>query len=181
MTSIKRDPLLAVARGILWFLMGLMALGLAACIIALPAVLIFQDHILVSLSSELPAAPGPEMIGAILLVLVCAIILLGLMFRIFQLLLRIVATVGEGDPFVPDNAGRLTQMAWLALGTQLIAIPLGAMGLWLDEVTEGSESSDLHIEGGIGFEGLLLVLILFILARVFRKGAEMRADLEGTV
>ena len=29
--------------------------------------------------------------------------------------------------------------------------------------------------------GILLALVLFILARVFRKGAEMRAELEGTV
>ncbi len=35
--------------------------------------------------------------------------------------------------------------------------------------------------GGISGNGLLLMLILFILARVFRKGAEMRAELEGTV
>jgi hypothetical protein len=35
--------------------------------------------------------------------------------------------------------------------------------------------------GGISFGGFLLALVLFILARVFRKGTEMREELEGTV
>ncbi len=181
MTSITRDPLLAIANGLLWFLMALMALGATACVVAAPFVVIFQDRISVEIVKEVPTAPAPEIIGAILLVLVCAAILLGVLFRIFQLLKRIVATVGEGDPFVPANAARLTQMAWLALGAQLATIPVTAMGLWLDEVSEGGAHGDIHLGGGIDFGGLLLMLILFILARVFRKGAEMRDELEGTV
>jgi hypothetical protein len=37
------------------------------------------------------------------------------------------------------------------------------------------------VDFGLSFGGVLLALVLFILARVFRKGAEMRAELEGTV
>jgi hypothetical protein len=33
----------------------------------------------------------------------------------------------------------------------------------------------------VSLTGLAVGLVLFILARVFRKGAEMRQDLEGTV
>lgn len=46
------------------------------------------------------------------------------------------------------------------------------------------EAHELHAEvggGGIDASGILLVILLFILARVFRKGTEMREDLEGTV
>ena len=37
------------------------------------------------------------------------------------------------------------------------------------------------IDAGLDLSGIVLVVVLFILARVFRHGAAMRADLEGTV
>ena len=37
------------------------------------------------------------------------------------------------------------------------------------------------MEASFDFGGLILILTLFILARVFRHGAAMREDLEGTV
>ena len=43
------------------------------------------------------------------------------------------------------------------------------------------ENADITIDAGLDIEGILLALILFILARVFRHGARMRDDLEGTV
>jgi Fe-S cluster assembly ATPase SufC len=48
------------------------------------------------------------------------------------------------------------------------------------EVTEGSVTFHGQV-GGLDMTGILLVIILFILARVFRHGAAMREDLEGTV
>ena len=42
-------------------------------------------------------------------------------------------------------------------------------------------SDRLHVEGKISFHGLLLTLVLFILARVFRHGTTLRTELEGTV
>ena len=41
--------------------------------------------------------------------------------------------------------------------------------------------ADLRADFGFSGGGLLLMLVLFILARVFRRGAEMREELEGTV
>jgi hypothetical protein len=40
---------------------------------------------------------------------------------------------------------------------------------------------DADFDFGVSLGGLLLALTLFILARVFRQGAAMREDLEGTV
>jgi len=39
----------------------------------------------------------------------------------------------------------------------------------------------MNIDGGLDGGSILLILILFILARVFREGARMRDELEGTV
>lgn len=181
MTSIAKDPLLAIAKGLLWFLMGVMGLAAVACLVAIPAVLIMQDTIAAQIASELHGASFHDFLGALCLVLVLAAGLLGLLFRIFQLLKRIVDTVGQGDPFVPVNARRLTQMAWITLAIQLISLPLAGVAMWIHEVTEGATRTGFRSELGLDANGLLLMLILFILARVFRKGAEMRDELEGTV
>ena len=181
MTALTRDPLLAIAKGVLWFLMGAMALGGLASLVAMPLLIIFQDETAIQIAKDAPEIPMPDFIGALLLILACVVVLLGMLFRLFQLLKRIVDTVGEGDPFVPENARRLTQMAWLSLGVQLAALPIGAIGLWIEEVTEGKGGADITVDSGLSGNGLLLMLILFILARVFRQGAAMRAELEGTV
>ena len=39
----------------------------------------------------------------------------------------------------------------------------------------------MEVTADVSANGLLLVLVLFILARVFKTGAQMRDDLEGTV
>lgn len=181
MTSLTRDPLLAVSKGLLYFLMGALGIGAAACAVALPAILIMHDKVASAIAGELPSVPAPQFITAIAAVLVLAIALLALVFMILLLLKRIVDTVGEGDPFVPQNALRLTRMAWLSLVVQFVSLPLAGIGMWLERVADG-DPVDVHVSnGGLSGNGLLLVLVLFILARVFRKGAEMRAELEATV
>jgi hypothetical protein len=58
---------------------------------------------------------------------------------------------------------------------------MSGIGAWINALTKGQGHTDLEVIGGVDGNGLLLMLILFILARVFRKGAQMRADLEGMV
>ena len=181
MVSITRDPLLAIAKGVLWFLMGAMLLAGAACLVALPAVIIGQDRIVVALASNGLHAPGGDLIGAICLILVLVIGLVAMLFQVFRLLKQIVDTVGEGDPFVPENARRLTAMAWLTLAVQLIALPIAGIAMWVRENIGGEFKGEFKIDDGFSGNGLLLMLILFVLARVFRQGAAMRDELEGTV
>ncbi|PEQ14186.1 hypothetical protein B2G71_00825 [Novosphingobium sp. PC22D] len=183
MTSITRDPLLAIAKGVLYFLMAVMALGVVACLVAAPCLWIFQDLVSAEVAKEAPGFPMSEALIALSLLLLLVAAMLGMLFRIFQLLKRIVDTVGEGDPFVPENASRLTRMAWLTLAVQVVTFPMGGIGMYIYNITEPIRDADDHftIDSGLDANGLLLMLILFILARVFRKGSEMRADLEGTV
>jgi hypothetical protein len=184
MTSITRDPLLAIAKGILWFLMGVMLAGAVACLIAIPCLQVFRSEITVEFAKGAPSIPMPSFLWAVSAVLACSIALLLVLFRIFQLLKRVVDTVGMGDPFVPENARRLVQMAWLTLAMQVVTIPVGSIAVWIDKVVEESPKAHTDINSldfGFSSNGLLLMLILFILARVFRQGAAMRAELEGTV
>ena len=106
--------------------------------------------------------------------LIAVTAVLGLLF--IRLLRRIIDSVAQGDPFIPENAVRLSQMGWLSVAVQLIAIPAGALSGWI------AYTGHLrYIDVGFSVGGVVLALILFILARVFRQGAQMRADLEGTV
>ena len=73
---------------------------------------------------------------------------------------------------------RLSRTGWLVLAIQVAAIPLGAVVLWLSERVK---SVDADVDIGFSGNGLILALVLFILARVFRHGAAMREELEGTV
>jgi hypothetical protein len=61
-----------------------------------------------------------------------------------------------------------------------MALVVGGIAAWLQPYAE-KVGADFTTNADFGGGGLLLTLVLFILARVFRKGAEMRADLEGTV
>lgn len=182
MNAIKsRDPLLAAAKGLVWFFTILIGAVTLAVLIAIPAAIIFQGQIMAEIAKEGVSA-GSEVIGAILLLLVCIAALLALAVYFLVLLRRIIDSVGEGDPFIPENGKRLARMGWITVASQLVIIPLGAMALWLEGVIGDSDSNiDVSSDFGLSFEGILLALILFILARVFRHGTAMRDDLEGTV
>ncbi|KTR85316.1 hypothetical protein NS277_00115 [Novosphingobium barchaimii] len=183
MNAITRDPLLAIAKGLLWFLMACSVVAAAACVAAVPLLFIFQSEISIELAKEAHHFSPREFVPIVIGLLTVATVLVLILFRIFQLLKRIVDTVGAGDPFVPINATRLTQMAWLTLGVQLASALIGGIATLLDRVAGDAPHirGEIQVDSGVSGNGLLLMLILFILARVFRKGAEMRAELEGTV
>jgi hypothetical protein len=181
MTLRKLDPLLATAKVIVWFFTVVFAFAGTVVALATPVVLVMQDRVLAEMRGEGLTVDGGT-IGAILIVLVAVAALLGLMVWFLFILRRIIDSVRNGDPFAPVNADRLARMGWIALGGQLAAIPVGAMVMYLDS-TIGDTHDKVHIDADFGFDGggILLILILFILARVFRHGAAMREDLEGTV
>jgi len=133
--------------------------------------------------ADLAAAGAPSetyFVFIAALVLVWAMLSLNMLF--IRQLRAIVGTVDKGDPFLPDNAARLARMGWYALGIQMcefIGQPLAAAyGKYASGLTWGiSASGGQHVSlAPLGF-----AVTLFILARVFRKGTEMREELEGTV
>ena len=176
MTTLREDPLLGIARAILTFLMGLTIFVGATIAIVVPVVVLNQDRVLAEFAPSPPAMPGGDVIGAILAIMVLVAGIVALSFLFIRHLRRIVDTVRQGDPFIPENAMRLRSMAWLSIVLQVVALFAGALTMWLEEATKNLEA---NFDISIG--GILLPLVLFILARVFRRGAEMREELEGTV
>lgn len=176
------DLLLLAGKIVTIILQAVVGIGIAALAIALPALTIYRGEIVDTLAdgrqiplADLPLAPA---IGLILALLV----LLAALFVFFGKLRAIIATVGEGDPFAPANAQRLSRMAWLMLGVQFLIWPAALFAAELADWASQYDDFQLDI-GGDGFDltGILLIIILFILARVFRHGAALREDLEGTV
>ncbi len=178
----KPNDLLLLAAKILTIIMQV-AISFAGVfmLLAIPLMLVFQGYISAEIAKEAGEAVGafPAWTIAGLFGLIVALLSLGFVF--FGKLRAIVSTVGNGDPFAPENADRLNMMGWLTLGTQVILIPIAGLALFVADWAEPLEDTNIAIETGFDIEGILLAIILFILARVFKHGAAMREDLEGTV
>jgi hypothetical protein len=172
------DALLVTARIVIaiffWLLVAIMVVigvALAAC------TTFARGEVL----AEIAKAHGPgSAYWAVIAVLLLTEVLLYLGIRFLIELKGIVRSVDHGDPFEPENAERLRRMAWITVIAYAPALAIGALGAWVAEIMEQAGDHfdfDVNLGGG----GILMILTLFILARVFRHGAAMREDLEGTV
>lgn len=173
----RKDALLITAKvGTILARVGL-AIGMAMVGIA-GAVAVIGRGVSPGWLAKAASADPAEVTGAVLIVLVIAMASLSMAYDFVTRLAQIIDTVGQGDPFTLANAKRLTRMAWLALIIQLIAIPGMLLSTWLKpQLAEGA----FGIRSDFSLSALGLAIVLFVLARVFRQGAAMREDLEGTV
>jgi len=109
----------------------------------------------------------------------------GGLISIILVLFAIRATSGivdsaiAGDPFVGDNAGRLNRIGFLLVGIMAVQF------LTLITVAAIAPQNSPHMQISGGSEpdpvGLLAVLLIFVLARIFKHGSQMRDELESTV
>jgi hypothetical protein len=94
---------------------------------------------------------------------------------IFTRLIAMIDTIPHGQVFSTANADRLRTVAWALLGTQVIDLIAGIYMQYL------SELSGEYLGWSFGMTGWIAVLLLFVLSGIFREGAAMREELEGTV
>jgi DUF2975 family protein len=97
-------------------------------------------------------------------------------YVVLKELSRIVESVRDGDPFSAGNAARLRTIAWALLGLELLHLLVVAIASAVS-----TREVPLHLDGGVTVTGWLAVMLLFVLAQVFREGTRLRDDLEGTV
>ena len=173
MTAKPRDPLLAAAHLWLRLSAGLAVLFTAAFLLSVPAALILRGTVLRQLAERGASA---ELYPIILVVLALLALVSVLSFFFLRHMDRIVGTVAEGDPFVPVNASRLQAMGWLSLAIDAAFVAV-AVAVNLAPRMGHRPNADFTFTLG----GILLALVLFVLARVFREGTRMRDELEGTV
>lgn len=169
------DALLTSARLLLAVLIGLMLAAAGFILLGTGAILTAgRDEVMARIAAAgAPASSLGVVVAGFLLIV--ALVLIAARFLLE--LRRMIDSVRDGDPFHPLNADRLSRMGWLAVAGQIVWLVVVAVGYWAGPyVDKGGDMPDTNI-----VSGLLMILVLFILARVFRVGAAMRDDLEGTV
>jgi len=99
---------------------------------------------------------------------------LGALIAILSRLRRVFATLTAGDPFRPDNIPRLRLIGFVLAGMELARYALNAMLLTIAPAV-GWEIAGFNIT--VWFS----VLVVFVLAEVFREGARLRREAELTI
>jgi hypothetical protein len=121
-----------------------------------------------------PQAQIDRLLTAVRLTMLIGAAVVPLAHLLLTRLRAIVATVAAGDPFVPENAERLTAIAWALLGIQICDLAFGVMAHTIARGIAGFEWS-------FGLTGWLAVALLFVLASVFRHGTRIRDELAETI
>jgi hypothetical protein len=103
---------------------------------------------------------------------------LALVQFILRALRRVVASASVGDPFIEANAVDLVRVAWLLLALNVIDALIKPTVYLLAPAAVRVKSHDAF---HISITGLFAVLLIFVLAQIFRRGSDMRAELAGTI
>lgn len=178
-TAPNKDALLRIGKIMTVLLQAIIAIVIAGLTIAVPYLLFNTDEVANALAESGSSASLTSILTMIVLLLVAVIAVIAAAFHFFQLLGRIIDTVSEGEPFVEVNADRLSRMGWIVLAFQLAAFPIGALAAYL--AAQMPDHIDVSADIEFSLTGVLMAVVLFILARVFRHGTALRDDLEGTV
>jgi hypothetical protein len=87
---------------------------------------------------------------------------------------RIFSTLTAGDPFHPDNVRRLRVVALMLAGLELGGYLVAGIHVWLSPAHKASGK-------GVSLTAWFAVLVVFVLAEVFREGARLRREAELTI
>jgi hypothetical protein len=164
---------LKVILDIFYVVLWVAAVGSAIGVVALllisfdPQILPGRLFVDMSSTDHEPVPAAAALIAGVTLYLVGLII-------IVQRLRRIFATMTAGDPFHPDNVRRLRI---IALVLALLEIGRYFAAAFRHFVLHGTPSAG---EGG-NLTTWFAVLVIVVLAEVFREGARLRRDAELTI
>jgi len=162
------------------FIAAILALVFAVLVLGLGA-LLFAPALLKPLN--IPAVIHG--VGLLPVLVAALFAVFGGLVSIVLILLAIRATSGivdtaiAGDPFVAANAGRLNRIGCLLLGIMAVQFATFlAVGVFAPD-----NNPNVHISGGSEPDpvGLLAILLIFVLARIFQHGSAMRDELESMV
>lgn len=157
---------------VLWISTAALSVAAVAVLVALP----FSSNARLQIENTVidvsdAAARAPALAGLIVLMALYLAAILVVVNR----LRRVFGTLTLGDPFQPENVGRLRVIGLALIAIQVIGHVLHmATGLAL--VGRG---------GDLGFtvnlSAWFSILVVFVLAEVFREGARLRREAELTI
>ena len=163
------SSLLKIILDVVFFALwvGIAVLG----VIMLAALLLsFDPELLSSLAGREVSARGPMLVGgllALLLYMAGVLVIVGRLRSIF-------ATLTAGDPFHPDNVRRLRVVGLMLAGLELGRYLIWALG---SSLLPGVD----RVEPNFSLTAWFSVLVVFVLAEVFREGARLRREAELTI
>jgi len=100
---------------------------------------------------------------------------MGALVVITNRLRRVFETLTQGDPFRPENVGRLRIVGASLIALEVVGYLIRAAVMWLAPEAVGA------IRFSINLSGWFAILSVFVLAEVFREGARLRSDAELTI
>jgi hypothetical protein len=166
---------LDVAYAVLWASLVLLIFAFAAALLALPFT---AGHLTGSLNFDGRPTDAasllrhwPMLAGAGVAVLAYVGVLLVIFFRLRQ----VFATLTIGDPFRPENVGRLRVVGLGLIALEVMGYVLRLTLLWALPVRDQGAWSPINLSGWFA------ILTVFVLAEVFREGARLRRDAELTI
>ena len=164
---------LDVAYAALWAALVLIVFAAAAGLLALPFLV---GHVPIEIDghkTDLAALVRhwPMLLAAVVAVAAYVAVLLVIFFRLRQ----VFSTLILGDPFRPENVGRLR-----IVGLGLIALEVVGYVVRLALVWAMPERQD-SVDFTVNLSGWFAILVVFVLAEVFREGARLRRDAELTI
>ncbi|HMO42974.1 MAG TPA: DUF2975 domain-containing protein [Phenylobacterium sp.] len=153
----------------LWIGLGVVGLLLlAALLLALNPSLL--GDISLSAGGEEVTHRGPV---AVLGLLAAAIYMAGVQVIVAQLR-RIFGALTVGDPFHPENVGRLRVVGLILAGLELGRYAVWGLSGWLLPASN-------TVQPTLSLTAWFSVLVVFVLAEVFREGARLRREAELTI
>lgn len=167
-------PATTMARGLnglLLIVMGVLAITCAALSI-IGLFMLFPNGFREEIFSELQAKGIETNTGIVAITCFAFVVLSAAYMTVILILRKIVNTLMQGDPFVPENISRLRIM-WIILAvSEVFRMVIHLIGVGADE-----GESMINIRLGTWF----MVFVIAALSEVFRHGAELRRDQELTV
>lgn len=102
-------------------------------------------------------------------------VVLGGLLTIIHGLRRIFATLIVGEPFQHENVRRLRLIGFVLAGLELLTYAANVIGPQLATVHRGA------VDYWPNFTAWFAVLVVFVLAEVFREGARLRGEADLTI
>jgi hypothetical protein len=165
---------LEVVHAALWVALGLLLIGGMALLVSQPFLgPLYQLNLKDLARSHMTNVSVPPMTLAF--GIFGAAIYVAVLVVVFNRLRRIFETLTLGDPFLPHNVGRLRMIGLALIGLQLWSYALSTF------VHRAVPSADAGKGVSVNPTAWFAILVVFVLAEVFREGARLRQDAELTI
>jgi hypothetical protein len=158
----------------LWAALGALILGGVAILIFQPLTTTVANIDIqgVNPSTVSDLTDKPQALAGLIFIVAAYI---GVLIVVLNRLRRVFETLIVGDPFRPQNVARLR-----VVGFALIALEL--LGYIVHRVTDMFVRGPAHGVGlSVNLTGWFAILVVFVLAEVFREGARLRQDADLTI